>query len=66
MPKKNPPGVIDAEFMTKEDHWEAGHDAAVREVLEEVKREDMRLYLKLLEKRPAWAAVVKERAGGPW
>lgn len=51
---------------TPEEAWEKGYDQAAREILEEIKREDMRLYLKLLTKFPGWRQVMRERAGGQW
>lgn len=51
-----------ADVEDPNDAWEKGYDQAAREVLEEVKREDTRLYHKLLTKFPGWRQVMKERA----
>lgn len=49
----------DGDAEDPNDAWEAGYDQAAREVLEEVKREDLRLYLKLLARFPGWRTVMR-------
>jgi hypothetical protein len=48
------------------DAWEAGYDQATREILDEVRRADVRLYRALLAKFAGWRKIMEKEPLQPW